>query len=257
VTVAVRTQVRLRPVALNTAIGWLFIIGSACFVLGAVPGYVNLVGAAADGATFFLGSIFFTSASFAQLVQCQSPDMTRVDERTQHVRAPVRLWTWLPHDHNWLAAVTQFPGTLFFNVTTFRALHESTSITEQDHQVWRPDAYGSTLFLVASIFALMALGSAALQWKPESLPWRIAWLNMVGSILFGASALGSYVLPTGDMVSEAVDTVGTGLGAVCFLWGSALILASWREAVEHGGHYRRMRRFRRALRARPSSAGSG
>src|SRR3954469_17624724 len=210
-------RLRVRPVALNTATAWLFIVGSACFVLGAVPGYVNLVGAAADGTTFFVGSIFFTSASFAQLVQSQSPSMTRVDVRSQHVRAPVKLTAWLPHDHNWLAAVAQFPGTLFFNVTTFRALQESGSVSEQDHQVWRPDAYGSTLFLVASVFALMALNGDALRWRMASLPWRISWINMVGSVLFMASALASYVLPSGELVSETVDTVGTGLGAACFL----------------------------------------
>jgi hypothetical protein len=64
---------------------------------------------------------------------------------------------------------------------------------------------------------------------------------MVGSVLFMASALASYVLPSGELVSETVDTVGTGLGAVCFLWGAALMLPAWREAVGYGGHHRRMR----------------
>src|SRR3954470_22273451 len=95
-----RTVRGVRPLTLNTTIAWLFIVGSACFVLGAVPGYVSVVGTTADGITFFVGSIFFTSASFAQLVQSQSPDMTRVDAQSQHVRAPVKLVAWLPHDDN-------------------------------------------------------------------------------------------------------------------------------------------------------------
>jgi hypothetical protein len=227
----------VRPVALNSATAWLFMVGSACFVLGAVPGYVELVGVTADGVTFFVGSIFFTSASFAQLLQAQSPRMTRVDEQSQHERAPVRLVAWLPHDHGWLAALTQFPGTLFFNVSTFAAL-SSASAAEQDRQVWRPDFFGSTLFLVSSAFALMALGRAALRWAPGSLPWRIAWLNMVGSILFMASALASYVLPSGEVVDETIDLAGTALGALCFLWGAALMLPAWREAVQEAGHHR-------------------
>jgi predicted Kef-type K+ transport protein len=44
-------------------IGALFAVGSLCFALGAAPRYVNLVGVAADGITFFVGSIFFTSAA--------------------------------------------------------------------------------------------------------------------------------------------------------------------------------------------------
>jgi hypothetical protein len=192
---------------------------------------VSLVGPTTDGVTFFVGSIFFTAASFAQLVQAQSPAMTGVDAEGQHVRAPVRLAAWLPHDRDWLAAATQFPGTLFFNVTTFAALHASLDVAEQNHQVWRPDFYGSTLFLVASVFALMALGGRALRWDAGWLPWRIAWLNMVGSILFMASALGSYMLPDGDLASKTVDVVGTGLGALCFLWGAALMPPAWREGL--------------------------
>jgi hypothetical protein len=41
----------------------LFVIGSACFALGAVPGYEAAVGTTADGITFFVGSLFFTAAA--------------------------------------------------------------------------------------------------------------------------------------------------------------------------------------------------
>jgi hypothetical protein len=80
----------VRPVGLNAAIAWLFIVGSALFVLGSVPVYVNAVGAAADGITYFVGSIFFTAASFAQLLQAQTPAMTDVDADSQYARAPLR-----------------------------------------------------------------------------------------------------------------------------------------------------------------------
>src|SRR4029453_989 len=109
----------VRPVGLNGAIAWLFIVGSALFALGSVPAYANAVGATADSVTYFAGSIFFTSASFAQLLQAQTPAMTDVDADSQYTRAPIRFRAWLPHDRNWLAAIAQFPGTLFFNVTTF------------------------------------------------------------------------------------------------------------------------------------------
>ncbi len=64
-----------------------------------------------------------------------------------------------------------------------------------------PMSYGSTLFLVASVFGIFAVGRFW-SFQPRSVPWQIAWLNMIGSILFMASALGSYVLPaTGDLVN--------------------------------------------------------
>jgi hypothetical protein len=137
----------VRPVVLNTAIASLFIVGSALFVLGSVPAYANAVGATIDGVTYFVGSIFFTAASFAQLVQAQTPAMTDLDAESQDRRAAVRLRAWLSHDRNWLAAITQFPGTLFFNISTLAALVHNATVKEQDRRVWRPDFYGSTLFL--------------------------------------------------------------------------------------------------------------
>ena len=44
----------------------LFAIGSLCFFLGPLPGFVQLVGSAADGAVFFVGSVFFTAAALIQ-----------------------------------------------------------------------------------------------------------------------------------------------------------------------------------------------
>ena len=153
---------RAEPARLNSAIAWLFVLGATCFALGTIPAYVDAVGAAADAMTFFVGSIFFTSASYFQLVQAQSPRMTGVDEQRQHARVRARPWAWLPHDKGWLAAATQFPGTLFFNHSTFAALALNLSASEADKHVWRPDFFGSVLFLVSSAYEIAALGGRTL-----------------------------------------------------------------------------------------------
>jgi len=221
----------IRPAGLNTAIAALFIVGSALFVLGSVPAYFDAVGATVDSVTYFVGSIFFTGASFAQLLQAQTPDMTEVDLDSQRRRAPVRLRAWLPHDRNWLAAITQFPGTLFFNISTFAALLHNLTVKQQDRRIWRPDFYGSTLFLVASVFAILTLGRF-LSFRPRYYPWWIAWLNMIGSILFMASALASYVLPrTGELINSQISIIGTLLGALGFLLGAILMFPAWRHVV--------------------------
>ena len=54
------------PNAVAWWVGVLFMIGSACFALGALPGYLDLVGTTADNVTYFVGSLFFTSAGFLQ-----------------------------------------------------------------------------------------------------------------------------------------------------------------------------------------------
>lgn len=223
---------KARPERLNATVAWLFMLGSACFVLGSVPAYLDAVGGPVDGVTYVIGSIFFTSASFGQLVQAQTPAMTAVDEDSQHRRAPVRLLGWSPRDRNWLAAALQFPGTLCFNVSTVAALTHDATAAEANRYVWRPDLYGSVLFLASSTYAVLAVSQRFLTFRPRSFPWRIAWLNMVGSVLFMASALASHVVPSTDAaLNTRVAVAGTFFGALCFLVGAALMLPAWRRAV--------------------------
>jgi hypothetical protein len=75
----------------------LFMVGSLCFALGSIPGYASLVEASVVGTTFFIGSIFFTSAAFLQLVQ----SARAID---------------------WWASMIQLVGTVWFNVNTFEAM---------------------------------------------------------------------------------------------------------------------------------------
>jgi hypothetical protein len=223
---------RAEPARLNSAIAWLFMLGASCFALGTIPAYVHAVGAVADAMTFFVGSIFFTSASYCQLVQAQSPRMTSVDEQRQHTRIQALPWAWRPHDKNWLAAATQFPGTLFFNISTLAATAINLTAAEADKHIWRPDFFGSVLFLVASAFALSALGVGFWRLQLRALPWWIAWLNMLGSVAFMASAIASFVLPSTDAVIDLpLANAGTFLGAVCFAVGAALMLPAWRASV--------------------------
>ena len=218
----------MRPTFLNAVVAWLFIIGSACFVLGSVPAYLNVVGGVADGVTFVIGSIFFTAASLGQLLQAQTPAMLTADPSQRETPARLQLWSWRPHDRNWVAAATQFPGTLFFNVSTTAALTHNMTAAEEDRRVWRPDLFGSTLFLAASAVAILAVSHGARGDPGIRLPRRIGWLNMLGSILFMASALASYVLPrSDDVLSTRVAVAGTLLGALCFLIGAMLMFPAW------------------------------
>jgi hypothetical protein len=223
---------RAEPARLNSTIAWLFMLGASCFALGAIPAYMRAVGASADAMTFFVGSIFFTSASYCQLLQAQSPGMTGVDEQRQHTRIQAQSWAWRPRDKNWLAAATQFPGTLFFNISTFVATVNNLTAAEADKHVWRPDVFGSVLFLVASAYAISALGVGFWGLRLRVLSWWIAWLNMLGSVAFMASALASFVLPSTDtLIDIPLANAGTFLGAVCFLVGAALMLPAWRASV--------------------------
>jgi hypothetical protein len=83
-----------------------FALGSACFLIGPFPGYAQLVGDPADAVTFFIGSILFTAGGGLQ------------------------SWLAWSERHSpggggaaWWAAIIQSAGTLFFNVTTYQAMH--------------------------------------------------------------------------------------------------------------------------------------
>ena len=222
---------RLRPRRLNTTIAALFMIGSFGFALGSLSFYASAVGASADAITFFVSSLFFTTASFWQLIQSQSPDVAASGTSRDDERQHLRFLAWLPRDKAWLAAATQFPGTLFFNGTTLWAITVATANSQYDQVVWRPDFYGSILFLVSSTFGILALGRL-FTWRPGEAAWWVAWLNMIGSVAFIASAIGAFVIPRTD---TAVDLTladrGTFVGAVCFFAGALIAIPAWRRSA--------------------------
>src|SRR3954466_2901648 len=169
----------------------LFAIGSACFLIGPFPGYVHLVGPGAAAVTFFVGSIFFTAGGALQ---------TRSAWPERHSGHAGRAAWW--------AAVIQSAGTLFFNVTTFRALDTASSNPDYNPLVWRPDAFGSACFLISGVIAYRA--ARPRWWQPG--------VNLLGCIFFGISAVAGYVVPSkGSMLDLAAANWNTALGAACFL----------------------------------------
>jgi hypothetical protein len=180
---------------------WSFALGSACFLVGPFPGYVQVVGPQADAVTFFVGSILFTIGGALQ---------TWLAAPRRHERPEGRA--------DWWAAVVQSAGTLFFNVTTFRALWTVTGEHGYDRLVWRPDALGSICFLASGFVAYRA--SPRRGWLPErgTPGWWQASVNLVGCIFFGVSAIAGFVVPqSGSMVDQAAANWSTSAGAACFL----------------------------------------
>jgi hypothetical protein len=219
----------LRPRRLNTAMATLFMVGSLGFALGSTSFYSSAVGPTPDAVTFFVASIFFTSASLLQLLQSQSPAMAPTGTSRDDERGRVKLLAWLPRDKGWLAAAAQFPGTLFFNGTTFWAMTIAVDNSQYDQVVWRPDFYGSVLFLISSFLAILAVGPL-LSWRPRESAWWVAWLNMLGSIAFMASAVGAFVIPrTSSTIDLTLADRGTFVGAVCFFLGALLAIPAFRQ----------------------------
>jgi len=210
--------------------GWwiavLFAVGSLLFAIGALPPYAAAVGARSDSVTFFAGSLFFTSAGFLayrEAVDASTdlpggpPEVPGTTGRKFFVYRPLRI--------GWWATAVQLAGTLFFNISCGNALRENLTAQAANQHVWRPDAFGSICFLVASALAWFEVCHGWVSWRPGSWSWWITLLNLLGSVAFGVSAVAGYINPTtGQLTNADRSNLGTLIGAVCFFVGALLLL---------------------------------
>jgi hypothetical protein len=191
----------------DRAISVGFALGSTCFLIGPFPGFVQLVGAEADAAVFFVGSILFT---FAALLEVREGTVRRG-----------RRWG---RDPSWWSAAVQFIGTLLFNLSTYDALQENLSAHQEDRLIWAPDLVGSICFLVSGAIAYRVCSGRSLWPAQRDRAWTMAAVNLLGCILFGVSAIGAYIVPdSGSILDLAAANWGTSLGALCFLIGAVMM----------------------------------
>src|SRR5262245_59126297 len=192
------TRVGWRPTNMAWWTACLFMVGSFCFALGSIPGYASLVDAAVVGGTYFVGSIFFTSAAFLQLLQSHRP---------------VDRW----------ASFIQFVGTIWFNINTFDALQQGLDVHQQNLRIWTPDFVGSICFLVSSWIAFAVVCRKPWCIQRRRTDWWVAGANLLGSVFFMLAALAAFVRPsTQNLVDASLANSGTFFGALCFLWAARL-----------------------------------
>jgi hypothetical protein len=206
----------------------LFLAGSACFVVGPFPGYANLVGDAADAVTFFVGSVLFTAGGALQTA-IALPERHSPGGRVQV----------------WVAAI-QSAGTVFFNLTTYRALHTALSSAEYDKLVWRPDGLGSACFLVSGVIAYRASARHGLWPARGGHGWWEPSVNLLGCVLFGIAAVAGYIVPsTGSVLAQGAANWNTSLGAACFLSCALFTLRTGRTSKSP--RLRRLRRLKQVV----------
>ncbi len=184
---------------------WLFAIGSSFFALATIPGFPALTNAGVANVLCFIGSWFFTSAAWMQLKLSG-----------QH------------RDANWYSAAAQFVGTLLFNISTGSAVW-AHAIRAERRLVWAPDATGSIAFLVSGLLGVLAVSAAIGTLALKSRDWQAEWINLIGCIAFGVSAVAAFVSKTGITEDAKMANLGTFIGALCFLAAALLILPRWEK----------------------------
>jgi len=207
----------------------LFAIGSLLFGLGVVPAYATAVGAVPDAWTFFVGSLFFTSAGYLQFVQAinAAPDPGATE------RMAFRLFAWEPHRIDFWACGIQSLGTVWFNWSTFAATRSALDAEQAHKMIWRPDLLGSIAFIIASWLAWAEVCHGWFAWRPRDISWWIVAANLAGSIAFLISAFAAYIDPTtGTIWRLPLANLGTFVGAVGFFVGAVLLLPEMRSSSE-------------------------
>jgi hypothetical protein len=218
---AVEESVWWRPHRRGWWMAVLFMVGALCFTVGGIASQWA-TSRPAIGVTFFVGSLFFTSAAYLQYSEAVNAERG-IGPRRHGVHW--RPASWEPQRIDWLATVVQLIGTLLFNVSTFTALNHDLTAHQTNVRVWAPDAFGSIAFLIASELAYAEVCHTWISFKHRTLPWKIVALNMLGSIAFGASAIASLLEPSsGQPVSARIANAGTSLGGICFLIGALLLM---------------------------------
>jgi hypothetical protein len=167
--------------------------------------------------------VFFTGAAFAQL----KVSRLQLPMAEPAATAP-RSWLsglMRPRTADWSASALQFLGTLLFNVSTFRSAADAAGQDTSYDLIWRPDLAGSILFLVSSAMAFAPEVRRRRHGHVRDRSWSIGALNFVGSVFFGLSAVGAYLVPsTNELLNVSWSNGGTLLGALCFLLGAALLI---------------------------------
>jgi hypothetical protein len=194
----------------------LFMIGSTCFVAGTLLAVSDTPATA--GIAYFVGSIFFTSAAYGQFLSALNA------HNFEHPRWVGRL----KDSSDWRASAIQLFGTLCFNISTGFAMIDTLNTGQVNRLVWSPDVFGSIAFLWSSGLVLAAIRASWHGHPRRGLTWASAALNLLGSIFFGISAVGAFVIPeNGATFNVAAANGGTMLGAVCFFVAAWL---AWPEA---------------------------
>ena len=179
---------------------WLFAIGSSLFAIATVPGLSAVAGAGIANLLCFIGSWFFTSAGWMQLVL--APPAQRI---------------------GWLSAATQFVGTILFNISTGSALW-AHAVNPERRLVWAPDALGSLAFLISGVLGVIAVTAVVGIIELKSRDWQGEWINMIGCVAFAVSALGAFVSESGVTADAWMANLGTFIGALCFLVAALVML---------------------------------
>jgi hypothetical protein len=218
-----------RPSALRRANGLAagsFLVGGSLFAIGAALSQAHIGGPRLAAVVYMVGGFFFSTGGYAGVLLAINAPHRRRDGSWAADRW--RWWAREPRNIDYLAAAVLFAGTLVFGINLVDSLLGNLTPTQEDRLVWNPDIIGCALFLIAGHLAMVDIAGSWWPWKAgkrlrgEDLGWWIVFVNQVGSVLFMASGVASFVRADGDMIAVGIANWGTLTGALCFAVAGAM-----------------------------------
>jgi len=192
---------------INAISATAFVVGGSLFAIGAGLAQADVGGPRLAAGVYMVGGVFFTTGAYAAVLQV--------------INGPrPELWRWWsaePRRLEWVSTVVLLVGTLVFAINLVDSFLGDLTPNQYDRLVWSPDMVGCALFLVSGHLAMAEIsGSLRPCWRPHDLGWWIVVVNQLGSVLFMAAAVASFIRADGDMIAIAIANWGTLTGALCF-----------------------------------------
>jgi hypothetical protein len=212
----------------NAVAAAAFVVGGSLFAIGAALAQADIGGPRLAAVVYMVGGVFFSTGGYTSVLLAINAPHRRRDGTW--ARAAWRWWAREPGNYDYLAAAVLFLGTLVFGVNLLDSLLGKLTPTQQDRLVWNPDIIGCALFLISGHLAMVDIAGSwwpGRRWaslRGKGLGWWIVVVNQLGSVLFMAAAVASFVRADGDMIAVGIANWGTLTGALCFAIAGAMQL---------------------------------
>lgn len=204
----------------NAVAAGAFLLGGSLFAIGALLAQADIGGPRLAAVVYLVGGVFFSTGGYASVLLAINAPHRRRDG--SWARAPWRWWAREPRNYDYLAAAVLFAGTIVFAINLIDSMLGNLTPAQEDRLVWNPDIIGCLLFLISGFLAMVDISGSWWRLRGEGLGWWIVFVNQLGSVLFMASGVASFVRADGDMIAVALANWGTFGGALCFAVAGAM-----------------------------------
>src|ERR1700744_2729180 len=198
----------------NAVAAAAFLVGGSLFAIGAALSQAHIGGPRLAAVVYMVGGVFFPTGGSASVLLAINAPHRRRDGSWAGDRW--RWWAREPRNYDYLAAAVLFAGKIVFGINLVDSLLGSVTPAQEDRLVWNPDIIGCLLFLISGFLAMVDISGTWWRLRGEGLGWWIVFTNQVGSVLFMAAAVASFVRADGDMIAVGIANWGTLTGALCF-----------------------------------------